>query len=439
MLSQRLQELEREGMPIRVGVVGAGRMGTGVTCQISQMKGMRTPILADIQVENAIAAFRLAGMGGKEIVVTDDPEKARLAIFEGKMVATREKGIVSQAPVDVIVEATGVPEVGAMVALEGIQNRKHIVMLNVETDVVIGPLLKRMADASDVVYTLTIGDEPGAITELYDFVLSLGMEVVCAGKSPFKPIKRGETPKSLEKEAKHLGLNPRMLCSFRDGSKTDIEMAAVANGTGLVPDVPGMHGPRATVAELPKVFSLKRQGGILRRKGVVDFATSFLDRRGQTDRSKSVAPGVFVVFTTDHPQIRRDLEWLLMGSGPNYCLYRPYHLVGIETPISIARAAIYGEASLAPRWGWVAEVATVAKRDLKAGEELDGIGGFTVHGMIHRAEVARKENLLPLGLTEGARLKQSVKKGQPIRYDQVELRENSILLQLRRIQDLLLG
>lgn len=437
MLNSRLQELEEQGMPIRVGIVGAGRMGTGVACQISRMKGMRVVILADIQLENAAAAFRFNGLKAKDIVTTDDLERARLAILEGKVVATREKRLVPKVPIDVIVEATGVPEVGAMVALEGIQNRKHMVMLNVETDVVIGPLLKRMADASDVVYTLTIGDEPGAIAELYDFVVSLGMKVVCAGKSPFKPIKRQETPQTLKKEAERLGLNPKMLCSFRDGSKTDIEMAAVANGTGLVPDIPGMHGPRATISDLPKVFSLKRQGGILGRQGVVDFATSFLNKEGETDRGKSVAPGVFVVFTTDHAQIRKDLEWLLMGPGPNYCLYRPYHLVGIETPISIARAAIYGEASLAPSGGLVAEVATVAKKDLKAGEPLDGIGGFTVHGMIYRAEVARQENLLPLGLTYGARLKRAIKKGQPIRYDEVELEERSLLLQLRRIQDAL--
>ncbi|MFH0870972.1 MAG: SAF domain-containing protein [bacterium] len=437
MLNSRLQELEEQGMPIRVGIVGAGRMGTGVACQISRMKGMRAVILADIQLENAAAAFRSNGLKAKDIVTTDDLERARLAILEGKVVATREKRLVPKVPIDVIVEATGVPEVGAMVALEGIQNRKHMVMLNVETDVVIGPLLKRMADASDVVYTLTIGDEPGAIAELYDFVVSLGMKVVCAGKSPFKPIKRQETPQTLKKEAERLGLNPKMLCSFRDGSKTDIEMAAVANGTGLVPDIPGMHGPRATISDLPKVFSLKRQGGILGRQGVVDFATSFLNKEGETDRGKSVAPGVFVVFTTDHAQIRKDLEWLLMGPGPNYCLYRPYHLVGIETPISIARAAIYGEASLAPSGGLVAEVATVAKKDLKAGEPLDGIGGFTVHGMIYRAEVARQENLLPLGLTYGARLKRAIKKGQPIRYDEVELEERSLLLQLRRIQDAL--
>ena len=437
MLNSRLQELEEQGMPIRVGIVGAGRMGTGVACQISRMKGMRAVILADIQLENATAAFRFNGLKAKDIVTTDDLERARLAILEGKVVATREKRLVPKVPIDVIVEATGVPEVGAMVALEGIQNRKHMVLLNVETDVVIGPLLKRMADASDVVYTLTIGDEPGAIAELYDFVVSLGMKVVCAGKSPFKPIKRQETPQTLKKEAERLGLNPKMLCSFRDGSKTDIEMAAVANGTGLVPDIPGMHGPRATISDLPKVFSLKRQGGILGRQGVVDFATSFLNKEGETDRGKSVAPGVFVVFTTDHAQIRKDLEWLLMGPGPNYCLYRPYHLVGIETPISIAGAAIYGEASLAPSGGLVAEVATVAKKDLKAGEPLDGIGGFTVHGMIYRAEVARQENLLPLGLTYGARLKRAIKKGQPIRYDEVELEERSLLLQLRRIQDAL--
>jgi predicted homoserine dehydrogenase-like protein len=434
MLNKRLQELEEEGMPIRVGIVGAGRMGTGVACQISRMKGMRAVILSDIELERATAAFRQCGVKAKEILVTDDLEKARLAIFEGRVVATRRKEIVPRVPVDAIVEATGVPEVGALVALEGIQNRKHIVMLNVETDVVIGPLLKRMADAANVVYTLTIGDEPGAISELYDFVVSLGMEVVCAGKSPFKPIVREETPETLSKEASLLGLNPRMLCSFRDGSKTDIEMAAVANGTGLVPDVPGMHGPQATLADLPKVFSLKGQGGILRRNGVVDFATSFLDREGNTDRARSVAPGVFVVFTTDHSQIRKDLEWLLMGKGPNYCLYRPYHLVGIETPISIGRAAVYGDASLAPLGGMVAEVATVAKKDLKAGEILDGIGGFTVHGMIHRADEARKENLLPLGLTHGARLKRTIKKGHLIRYDQVEV-EDSILLQLRKVQD----
>jgi predicted homoserine dehydrogenase-like protein len=240
--------------------------------------------------------------------------------------------------------------VGALVALEGIQNRKHIVMLNVETDVVIGPLLKRLADAANVVYTLTIGDEPGAISELHDFVVSLGMEVVCAGKSPFKPIIREETPETLSKEASRLGLNPRMLCSFRDGSKTDIEMAAVANGTGLVPDVPGMHGPQVTLADLPKAFSLKNRAS---SGAAWSICHLFSGSGGQTD-GRSVAPSL----RRSAPILRCErTSNAAMGPGPTGSI-GPYHLVGIETPISIGRAAVYGDASLAwegwwsrwPRW-----------------------------------------------------------------------------------------
>ncbi|MBC7190277.1 NAD(P)-dependent oxidoreductase, partial [Candidatus Aerophobetes bacterium] len=325
--------------------------------------------------------------------------------------------------VDCIVEATGVPRVGAEVAFETIRNKKHVVMMNLEADVTAGFILSEFAKNAGVVYTVGAGDEPAAIKELYDFAVSVGFKVVAAGKGKNNPLNREATPRTLKEVAFKKGMNPKMLCEFVDGSKTMIEMSCVANATGLFPDVRGMHGPFCKLDELPKVFSLKEKGGILTREGVVDYALG------------KIAPGVFVVVTTDNPRIKKDLDYLGMGKGPSYLLYRPYHLTNMEIPVSIARAVIYREPTIAPLLeGPVAETITVAKRDLKKGKVIDGIGGFDVYGLIEKAYIAKEENLLPLGLAEGAVLKRDVKKGECIRWDDVYIEEN-VLLNLRKLQD----
>jgi len=436
-LNHHLAKLEEEGAPIRVGVVGTGRMGTGIVCQIARMKGMNTLIAADVSVERAIRAFEINGYKKDDIVVTEDVAEANDALERGKVVATGDANVVPRTEVDVVVDATGVPEVGAGVGLASLTNGKHTIMLNVEADVLVGPILNRIARRSNVIYSGVYGDEPGLIKELYDFADGLGFEVVALGKVPVSlaHFNREANPENIAEEAQSLGQNPKMFCSFRDASKTMIEMAAVSNATGLVPDVPGMHGPSILLKDFAPTFNLKSQGGILNRKGVVDFVCPPLNERGEIDYANGLPNGLFCVATTDHPQIREDLIYHKMGNGPNYTFYRPYHMVGVEVPLTIAHAVIRKEPVVAPLGGIVSEVTTKAKKDLAPGEMLDGGGGFTVYAFMELPEVARRGNMLPFGLAENIRMKAAVKKDTPITYEMVELDESSTALQLRRLQD----
>ncbi|HQX77035.1 MAG TPA: hypothetical protein PL074_12010, partial [Thermoflexales bacterium] len=292
--------------------------------------------------------------------------------------------------VDVIVEATGVPEVGAKVCLAAIQAGKHIINMNVETDATVGYILNRKAKEAGVIYSLAAGDEPGAIKEIYDFADVLGFDIVMVGKGKNNPLDRTATPDTCAARATEQQMSPKMLCSFVDGTKTMVEMTSIGNGLGFPPEITGAHGPACEVKDLAKVFVPQSEGGILKGTKVVDYAVG------------SVAPGVFVIITTDQPKIIKDLKYLrLNGHGNNWALYRPYHLANLETPMSIVRAVIYGEATLATEHPFVAETIAYAKRDLNPGDKVDALGGFTVYGMIERADVARKGDQLPLGLAVG--------------------------------------
>ncbi len=414
--------MEKQGNAIRVGLIGAGQMGRGLISQVGKIAGMEVVITADIVPEVAELAYRKAGASPSSILKTEDPEKAdRWISSRGKVVTRDARMVVHLDSVDVVVDATGIPEVGAEIAWHAILNRKHIVLLNVEADVTVGPVLKKMADVAGVVYTGTAGDEPGAIMELYDFASVLGFEVVALGKGKNNPLDVSATPDSVADEARKKGVNPKMLASFQDGTKTMVEMTAVSNATGFLPDVPGMHGPKASLELLPRLYSLREEGGILHRKGVVDYVDG-------------VAPGVFAVITTDHPAVHDQMKYLKMGEGPHYVLYRPYHLTSLETPISIARAFFDREPTIAPCCGSVSETVAVAKKDLQAGEALDGIGGFTVYGRIVSAEEQRRERALPIGLVGAkVRVKRGVKKGEVLTYDDVECEERNRIWLLREI------
>ncbi|WP_114458181.1 MULTISPECIES: SAF domain-containing protein [unclassified Halanaerobium] len=426
-LYNELKKRESMGNKIKVALVGAGQMGTDIVSMASSMPGLDIAVVVDINLENAQTAYKLSGLNGNQIRESSSKTEIEDLVMQDKAVITSDSNIVTEVDnIDVVIDATGVPEVGAEVGLNSIMNGKDIVMMNVEADVVIGPILNKMAKRAGVTYTGAAGDEPAAIMEIYDYAKSMGLEVVAAGKGKNNPLQLDANPDTVRETAEKKGTTPRMLATFVDGTKTMVEMAAVSNATGLVPDVVGMHGPTTNVEDLPQKFSLKEQGGILNSKGVVDYSLG------------NVAPGVFVIVTSDNQRVKDSFAYSKMGSGPNYLLYRPYHLVSLETPISAARAVIKGEAAIAPEFGLVSETITVAKKDLKTGETLDGIGGFTVHGSIEKAETAREKNLLPLGLTHGAVMKTDVKKGDLLTYDDVEIKKDSIIYQLRMIQDKML-
>ena len=424
-IKRKLIELEEKNKNINVAIVGAGLMGKGMVSQMMFVKGMRPSLVISNKISDAVEAYTLAGIAKEDISIANKLGDINMAMEKGKYIACDNSDLAAKANlVDVVVDATGVPNAGARIAMDSIENRKHIVMLNVEADVVVGPILNKMAKKAGVVYTGTAGDEPGAVKEIFDFAEATGFEVLAIGKGKNNPMDYEATPDSVREKASKSKLKPLRLASFVDGTNTMVEMAAMANATGFIPDIPGGHGPTTRVDDLPKVYSLKEDGGILNKYKVVDYA-------------HGIAPGVFVIVTTSLAQVHHEMRFLKMGDGPNYVLYRPYHLTSLETPISIARAYFYNEPTIAPIFDKpVAEVATIAKKDLRKGERLDGIGEYTILGKIFSYEEARDKNLVPIGLINNkAVVKRDIKKGQLITYDMVDIDTSTDIYKLREIQE----
>lgn len=420
---ERLCQRAAEGREIMVGQVGCGHMGSGLAHVTHQMVGMETRAISDIAPDRAVAALQAMGIPESAIVIANAVGPATDALNAGKYVVTDDAVLLTQLePLHAIVEATGLTEVGSTVAWHAIMHSKHVIMLNVETDVTVGPILHQLAQKAGCVYTAASGDEPGVCKMLYNFASSLGFEVVCLGKGKNNPIDYDATPESCYEEAARKGMNPKMLSAFKDGSKTMVELAAMSNATGLVPDVPGMHGPKADVPDLCRVLIPEEDGGVLGRRGCVDYSTG------------KVAPGVFCVITSPDARIRTDMKFLSMGDGPYYTLYRPYHLCNIETPISIAEAVLYGESTIVSRQ-LISEVVTVAKRDLRPGEVIGEIGGPDVLGRTYTYEQAQALNAVPLGLATGGRVIAEVKKGKVLTYDSLAPDEDGFVYKLRRLQD----
>ena len=414
---RRLRERrDHLGRPVRVAMVGAGQMGRGLAAQLGRIDGLEPVAAIDRDRDRAVEALRLAGAGTG---ADGDPVAA---VAEGRAVALTETDVVAELDVDVVIEATGVPSVGAEVAERSLAAGIHTVMLNVETDATIGIALADIARRTGAVYTVADGDEPVAAKELYDLAQELALEVVCAGKGKNNPSIPTATPESCAAEAAAKHMNPKMLASFQDGSKTMVEMAALANATGLPPDVIGMHGVTAEVGELARTLVPMADGGVLSASGRVDYAFG-------------PAPGVFVVVATDDPTVAEEMTYLKMGPGPYFTLYRPFHLASIEAPRTVITAVLDGRPALqASRW--CAEVVATAKQDLHPGDVLDGIGGRHMRGTVHPSDAA--DGLLLLGVAEGATVIRPVRAGDPIPADAVEVVPSAVT-RLRAVQDALLG
>jgi len=425
MIGLNTELAERKNDPVKIGLIGCGQMGVDVVATTRMMTGVKICIVADIDPDRAKSAYDIGGFED-HLVKVNTATEADTAVADGKLVYTTDYRVITDMQsIDVMLESTGVPEIGAKAAIRSAQHGQQLAMMNVETDITVGPILNWYAKQKGVLYAMAAGDEPAACKELYDFAVSCGFTIVAAGKGKNNPLDRYAQPtdEKWATEAKRRGLNPNMLIEFVDGSKTMIEMACASNATGLVPDVRGMHGPVTHREILNKTFALKKDGGILNKTGVVDYGIG------------GVHPGVFMIVTTDHPRLRQALVYRDMGNGPYYTLFRPYHLCSIEVPLTCAMLAIRKKSNMQPLDRLVSEVFAVAKQDLKTGQTLDGIGGSTFYSLIDTYETATRERLLPIGLAKNAKLIKAVKKDTPITYDNVELYEPSTILDLRRLQD----
>jgi predicted homoserine dehydrogenase-like protein len=438
----------RAGNPAPVGIVGVGRMGRGIVDQISTMTGLRVRALGDLDGDRALRGFTENGWGRDQVCVTDHLDAAMDALRRGRVVVTEDPLLVPQLDLEAVVEATGNPGTGAQVAATAIDNRRHVVMLNVEADVVVGPLMAERARRVGVVYTLASGDQPGAIFEMVEWARTLGFEIVCAGRGTVLfPDDHHATPETYAEMAARNQMNPKMYNEFRDGTKSQLEMVAVSNVLRMPPARRGMHEPFCRWQDLGRVFALEQDGGLLAHPGVVDMANA-VNEQGEYVQQDKVFPGVFVVVTSPHPGVRSTMGSLFEPGfggtpqqwGPNWGLFRPYHLACVEVPMSVARAIVGGRPTGDLEGGPVAELVTVAKGDLAPGDRLDGGGGYTVYGLSERYDVARRQNLLPFGFAfEGALVKRPVARDQPLTWDDVEVDTSTTLYGMRQEQDRLFG
>lgn len=410
LVDTALQERAAEGRPVRIGLVGAGFMARGVALQIAlSVPGMRVAAIANRTLETARRAYREAGQA--EIRTVDTVAQLEQAIEAGVPAVTEDALLLCRAGgIDAIVEVTGTIEHAARVALEAIGHGKHVVLVNAEVDGTVGPILKTYADRAGVMITSADGDQPGVMMNLYRFVRGIGVKPVLCGniKGLHDPYRN---PTTQEGFAKQWGQNPAMVTSFADGTKISFENAIVANGTGMGVGRRGMFGPTvAAGTPIQQVAELYPLDALLDGPGIVDYVVGAMP-----------GPGVYVLGTHDHPQQRHYLNLYKLGAGPLYCFYTPYHLCHFEVPNTVARAVLFRDAALAPLGAPLVEVVATAKKDLRAGETIDGLGGYMTYGLAENSATARAEDLLPIGLAEGCRLKRDAPKDAVLTFADVEL------------------
>ena len=441
-------KLAARDSPVRVGVVGAGLFGSNLVTQLERVPGLRTAAVADVATEKAVAALERAGVDRERVTVVDGRDGAEAAMADGERAVLPDGNDLASAEIDVLVEATGVPSAGARHAFNALMAGTHVVMVTVEADTVVGPLLAELAERNGVTYSLAYGDQPALIVELVDWARTAGFEVVAAGKGvPFRESFHHGTPDDVferlgfdESFVESRDLNPRMYNSFVDGTKVAVEMCAVANATGLGPDVPRMHLPTAEIGEIPGTLRPKADGGILESTGVVDTVSTLYPDGSSVPEDRDISFGVFVVTRSPHEHVREYLSAYagpghhVAGDGEYQVFYRPHHLPGLETGISVANAAVRNEPTGAPRER-VAEVVGAAKRDLSPGEELDGGGGTTVYGVLVDADTADAEGYVPFELLDGATVASEIRQDGILAREDVDLDESSFLYRLRETID----
>lgn len=424
-----LQKHVQHNRPLNIAVIGCGEMGSDLVTQLSYIKGLNLCAVGDRKAERIFKAAEIANCNEKLTVEVYNAQQLSLAIESNKLAATEDIDLLlTHELIDIIIDATGSPDSGAHIGITAISHNKHLVSMNIETDVIIGSYLHHLATKAGVIYTLGAGDEPSACMELIHFVSSLQLPIICAGKGKNNPLNIEATPDLYEEEAIRRQMNPRMLVEFVDGSKTMVEMASLANATGLIPDCDGMHGPNAGIDDLAKVLIPQADGGILSRSGVVDYSIG-----------SGVAPGVFVIAKATHPRILERMRDLKMGAGPYFTFFRPYHLTSLEVPMTCAKIALYNKGDMAPLDFPVAEVCAVAKKDLPANTTLDSIGEYCYRAWIMPYEKAKLVKAHPCGLMKGAKTTQPIKKGELLTINNVEINQSSPIVSVRKLHDIYLN
>ncbi len=441
MLYHRLRELEDRGETIQVGLIAAGTFGTQIAAQLAHATGMRLAAIAELDTEKALRAYDHGGAASDQVVMAESPEDIDAAITSGRPAVTMSARAMMESAVDVVIEATGNVRAGASHARYAIEQRKHTVMVTVEADVVVGYQLKRLADDAGVLYGAAYGDEPAVAFELWDWARTLGFRVIAAGKGTrFKTAFRKATPDDVAKMYGFTGqdYNAQMFGSFLDGTKNATEMAALANMTGLVPDIRGMHFPTSDLRDIPDILARQDKGGILGQEGVVEAVSSIDSNEVPVERD--LRGGLYCVVDGQTPFIVESLSsygeilGMIIGQRSGYAMiYRPQHWIGHEMPVSVARMILNGQTCGTPI-GQFAEVVAVAKKTIPAGTVLDGEGGYFVYGLLEKAAVAREEKLLPIGLSQGAIVTREISEDDMVTFDDVEV-PDSELLELRRLQD----
>ena len=443
-LFAKLTAREAAGQPVRIGLIGAGKFGTMFLTQVRRTPGMHLIGLADLDVSRATSQLTSAGWDAAQYAAASlgDAVKSRRTFVTDDAAA-----LVACPDVDVIVEATGDPKTGIRFALAAIEHGKHIVMVNVEADALAGPLLARKARAAGVVYSLAWGDQPALICEQVDWARACGFKVIAAGKGTrYHPTYHRSNPDTVwEILDKYLriddraSINPKMFNSFIDGTKSGIEMTAVCNATGLVPQTNGLGFPPASRFELADICKPRSEGGALEMAGVTEVVSS-VDRE-ERNVPHHLAMGTFVVFEGESAYARQCFrEYYLMpdASGRYAALYRPTHMIGLELGISVASVALRNEPTGAPV-NFVSDVVATAKRDLKAGEMLDGEGGFCVWGKQMPAQASLDAGCLPLGLAHEVRLKRDVSDGAVLRWSDVDCDAADLAVRVRREMEAAFG
>jgi predicted homoserine dehydrogenase-like protein len=431
MLGQRADA----NKPIRVGLIGAGKFGTMYLSQAARTRGVQIMAIADLDPERARAACaRVGGLDPSATSFEDARKTGNTHLTDDSMALVAADGI------EVVIDATGSPAAGIAHALACCEHGKHIVMVNVEADVLAGPLLAERARQAGIVYSLAYGDQPALIHEQVDWARACGLDVIAAGKgTKYLDGYHYVTPDDVWEhygltpaQAEAGGMNSQMFNSFLDGTKSAIEMAAVANATGLSPAPDGLAFPACGTHDLPHIMRPRNEGGVLHHKGQVEVISS--EERDGRHVAGDLRWGVYVVFEAPSDYVRAcfDEYGLLTDSSGSYStLWKPFHLIGLELGISVASVALRHESTGAPT-GFRGDAVATAKRDLKPGEELDGEGGFTVFGKLMPGAASLATGGLPIGLAHHVKLKNAVAKDQPVRWSDVDIDETSQAVRVRR-------